>query len=132
MWEILLLRKIFIEREIFWKNLFFQCISFYIFLEKKLSFEKETIFLNYKSSSRNKNILEKDIISRKLTALFSWLWFYYTLKHASKKTADTHHPTSDHNNQIWIRILFGLVFRESGESFTIQRIFCVWICTTAS
>ena len=40
-----------------------------------------------------------------LTALFSWLWFYYALKRASKKTADTHHPTSNHNNQIWIRNL---------------------------
>ena len=52
--------------DFFERIFFFQCISFYIFLKKKLSFEKENIFSNYKLSSWNRNILKKDIISKKI------------------------------------------------------------------
>ena len=100
-------RETFFQRESFLKDFFFNEYNFTSFWRGKLSFRVINHLLKIKILSRyhiKKNLFKRNLFFSKSNS--SWLWFYYTLKCASKKKADTHHPTSDHNNQIWIRILF--------------------------
>ena len=90
-WHILSFwEKPFLREKFFWK-IFFQCISFYIFSKKKLSFRIK----NY--------LLEKWIFSKKimviiccftLTVLFSWL-----LLHTQAKENSWHPPPNKQSQQ---------------------------------
>ena len=89
------------EKSSFWKNIFWEKFFLNIFFFNVNLLHLFEIHISYLSKKKLSFWIINYLLEIKKK--FSWFWFYYTLKRTS--TADTHHPTSNHNNNIWIKLL---------------------------